>query len=237
LNLEHHLRRQIGSLYRQKHPVPGVVVDGFDDAIARALDVRQRFVQHRRRMRARHAVHQFRQRVANTVVAARSLIDNGAAIMCFDVERKYGGDRKITEVGVTIFRDGDLQSHNYVVEGQRPRYAYEFGQSEILPWNAVAEKLLGHAESIGAYVGHSINNDFLFLEEAALVMPKRHCFDTSRWSCAVSERGHPMKLGDLCARYNVPTARTHCGGNDARYNMEVFLVMLEVEHGHHRRAA
>jgi hypothetical protein len=226
--LELRVKKKVSVLYHEKHPEPGVIVDvpDFDARMGRLRAFQRNLRGHREIMTARKKRADYvASQVAVLWELSRALAD-GKRIMAFDVERTLS---EITqEVGVTTFRRGEgFRSFNFRVEGAPKRaMSFAFGNSDVMPWEEMKRRLMLEGEQSDFYVGHSIATDFEHLKSKGLRLPFRPIMDTFHASCLVEER-EGGKLGELCEYLGVDASRPHGGGNDARYNMELALAMVD----------
>lgn len=225
--LEHSLKGRIGELYRAKHPAKGVVVEGYDERIARVQALQERMRRHRALIELRNRNRSHKARMEHNIREARAMLRGDAIFMSLDVEGV--SLKKKIEFGVTIYEEGRMTSFNYrTPEALAIKTPFEYGETEILPWEEIAKRLTEHAQQASAYVGHSLHSDLEFLKECGLVLPKLPYYDTAWWSTLnLGPHDGLMKLTDACDLYGVGCSDPHCGGNDSRYTLELFLAMIE----------
>lgn len=158
---------------------------------------------------------------------ALALARAGLTFMAFDFERSLSG--LTVECGVTLFQRGgspEMRSWNYLLHGAVRRSAFDFGPTFVMEEDEIHWALLAHAMSADIYVGHSLREDFRHLEDRGIALPLLPYFDTALMTRRDTEEAPQslhIKLVEACELYGVSAPHPHCGGNDARYTMEVLL--------------
>lgn len=226
--LEKALKKKIGSLYLSKHPSPGVVNDvpNFEEDMLRLRKFQRRVGRHAVFMKARAKDIETRERVITELKAANTAILAGHRILAIDTERWADVTQ---EIGLTIYEGGQMTSHNLRVmgDGVPPRGDYyHYGESESLTWPETVERVKREAATAKFYVGHSLIGDFESMKDQGLILPKVPFLDTF-WLSHIVEGKEGVSLSALAGHFEIETPRPHCGGNDARYNMEVLLALIE----------
>ncbi len=225
---ERALKAKIKALYLSRHPEKGVMIDveGFDDLMGRYRSVQRRITVHRQLMKGRRARREFHHGIGIEVALVRQAIVDSKTLMAFDVERTLSDLTK--EIGVTLYRDGVFESHNYRAEGMKLKTGFSYGQTEVLPIKTLYGKVREHAHRAHYYVGHALIMDFEHLRRQGVVLTKHRYFDTLRWSQALLGFEEGNNLTALAEHFGMAEGfRAHNGGNDARMTMEVLIQMVK----------
>ena len=136
------------------------------------------------------------------------------------------------EIGVTTFKNGVITSYNFRSDmADKPHWVgFQFGKTTRLSTKEMLGRLAGLATKASGYVGHSLVGDFEQVSEEGVSLPDVPIFDTFDLARILvpefQEGGQGANLGAMCARFGVDASAPHCGGNDARYNMELLLAMI-----------
>lgn len=226
--LEKRLKAKIGKLYLSRFPQQGVENDvpNFDEDMRRLRMFQVRLREHTDLMKKRNKVISDRDEAIQELVRVRKMIDAGACITAIDAERT-ARETVLQEVGVSHFKDGKITSMNLRVAGvQKRRTSFAFGDSEVLEMDALRERLAKETQGSDHYVGHNLGIDFDILKKNGIIIAKRSFTDTMRVSPVVPDL-RDASLVNLATHFGVDASRPHSGGNDARYNLELLLAMVE----------
>ena len=224
--LEKRLRDEIKANYFARFPAPGVrlEIEGLEARTVRLKDVLRK-VQLRikaLKVRAEHEAKLAKIRF-NFAVAARD-IEAGKKLVAIDVERSWAHETQ--EIGVTVFQNGKFETMNYRVQGMHRKVGFEFGRTIVMSWEDIKEVVHLHCKDAIYYIGHSFVGDLEHMRKKELHLPRAVVMDTYFLSYICEENSF-SSLGTLCEHFGIVANRPHCGGNDARYNMELFLAMVE----------
>jgi len=226
--IEKNLKKKIGALYLSKHPSRGVEIDvpNFEEDMLRLRKFQRRVGCHAAFMKERAKRLETIERIVAELKAANAAILAGHRLLAIDTERWA---ETTQEIGLTIYEGGQITSHNLRVMGENvpPRGDYyHYGDSESLTWEQTIERVKREAASAKFYVGHSLIGDFESMKDQGLILPKVPFLDTF-WLSHIVEGKEGVSLSALAGHFEIETPRPHCGGNDARYNMEVLLALIE----------
>jgi hypothetical protein len=154
------------------------------------------------------------------------ILNDGMMILSFDVEQnaRHG----FQEVGLTTYSiaDGFVSVNLKRIDAEARRIKFDFGRTKNLPLNILLQKVHDMANKCHYYVGHSIKYDIGYLQILGADIPEKPVLDTHLVS-VVTDDMEGKSLSDLAASFGVAAPNPHCGGNDARYNMELALAMIE----------
>jgi hypothetical protein len=234
--LERGLNEKIKELYFAKFPGDGVENDvpDFEAKMARLCHVRYlirgsrkyEFLGHREWTKRRQRVIDDCEEARAVLKTLRKLIDDGRRFTAIDVERTNDG-AILQEVGITHFQAGKMLSMNLRVAGvPKRRNNFAFGDSEVLELDVLRERVVRETQDSDQYVGHNLGVDFDLLKKNGIFIPTRPVIDTMRVSPAVPHL-RDASLVNLATYFGIAADRPHSGGNDARYNMELVLAMVE----------
>jgi hypothetical protein len=152
-------------------------------------------------------------------------IDSGKRIVAVDTEWMRDGSRKITEIGVAIYQNGELTLRNIRVI---PDFNTDFdnfrGTTEFMTDDdaaAVFEEIQASADMIA---GHALKNDRLqFKRWRKVHLRDDNVFDTQ--SYAKSAHGEILSLGNFLRLLDITPKGMHSAGNDAYYVMMALLTI------------
>jgi hypothetical protein len=160
----------------------------------------------------------------------RAALAEGRKIVSFDAEWQYQWPHKITELGVAIYQDGEIEVHNVRVRGG----AGKTDKTTRFMTDVQAKKwLTGVFEGCGLLVGHAICNDRAKMDSFGWRLPDTNavpCVDTEKWSKVMNENvNQSQKLTSFCRRHGVEVRKAHVAGNDALMTLEVALRLAAQE--------
>jgi hypothetical protein len=171
------------------------------------------------------------------LVDLRVAIAGGARLLAFDVERslpKKGFPHgELREIGYTVFQHGVMESHNLRSNtAERANWVgFSFGDTKRMDDCDIHDALMLEARKADFYVGHSLLVDINYLKHTmAQRLPVKEVFDTFDLSMLVESFGQARleaNLSTVAEHFGVSAPKPHSGGNDARYNMELLLAMVE----------
>jgi hypothetical protein len=155
----------------------------------------------------------------------------------------------LTEIGIAIFNPivndpngviPDIKSMHIIVKENESKKNYltvpdnkdrfSFGKSLKL---SLAESQKGVEQILNYYsernqlviVGHSVDGDIQMLRDRGFRVPRHEVLDTYRLWRATQPAG-PGSLGELLKFFGIPHGVLHNAGNDAFYNIQLALKML-----------
>ncbi|CDO56864.1 hypothetical protein DV495_000988 [Geotrichum candidum] len=181
---------------------------------------------------------------------ALSLIQNrGKVLVGIDLEYFERDHQLLTEIGIAIFNPivndpngtiPDIKTMHIIVKENEAKKNYltvpdnknrfSFGKSLKL---SLAESKKGVEQILNYYsernqlviVGHSVDGDIQMLRDRGFRMPQHEVLDTYRLWRATQPAG-PGSLGELLKFFGIPHGVLHNAGNDAFYNIQLALKML-----------
>ena len=191
-----------------------------DDELARQIS-RVRRVQQRVTEFSKNRVARARRRdFYKAISVTKSQISAGKHLMCFDIEGDFA------EIGISTYEDGHRETVNIQIQGRERSAKFTHGPSLVLHENDAAEVLISAASRADFYVGHSLKNDFDILKNNGIVLPRRPFHDTAWLSSWLF--GEMVSLENMCRDNDVDiNGSFHVGGNDAHYNIELLLRLVE----------
>lgn len=226
--LEKNLKAKISKLYFSKFPLDcteQVEVQDFDKNMRRLRMFQRKLQTHTELMKKREKNAEMLRQCRDLLSRAHDAISSGKMLMSIDIERSY--TEIAQEVGITIYQNGKMSSFNLRIKDTPPRPdRFHFGSSNEMTWAEAKDVVLQYANVSTFYVGHSLFVDFEHMKTNGLRLPMRPWLDTNELSYLI-EGMYGSKLGELAAHLQIAAPHPHCGGNDARYNMEVLLAMVE----------
>jgi hypothetical protein len=229
--IEKEVRLRIKNLYFSKFPENGVQIDipDFDQNSGRLRRLQRRICEHRVFLRRRGEHKAIIAKQIKLLREIRTAIDAGARLIAIDVERNI---QQVTqEIGYTTFQNGVMKSFNLRIQGApRRRTNFSFGDSEVLTWDEIKERLRIEVDKSAYMIGHSFATDLTHMKDNGLRLPFRPLADTFWLSIIIPhfENGrHGANLSDMATYFGIHAPNPHSGGNDARYNMELLLAMVE----------
>jgi len=224
--LEKNIKARISKLYFSKFPLGGeqIEVKDFDKDMRRLRMFQRKLHGHAELTKKREKKAEMLAKYRGLLCDAHNAISSGQMIMALDIERSY---TEVTqEIGITIFQNGKMQSFNLRIKNSPPRPdKFHFGSSNDMSWSEAKDVVLRYAADATFYVGHSLCVDFEHMRLNGLVLPEHPWLDTNDLSYLANMQG--SKLVELAGHLQIDTPVPHCGGNDARYNMEALLAMVE----------
>jgi hypothetical protein len=136
------------------------------------------------------------------------------------------------ELGFTTFKNGVMVSVNLRAEDAKKSHwiGFEFGDTQRVSVEEMTARLMAVAKDATFYIGHSLMIDIMHLREAGVYLPNLPILDTFELAGLVPHFAEDAldgaNLSAVAAYFGVEAKAPHCGGNDARYNMEVLLAMV-----------
>lgn len=170
-------------------------------------------------------------------------------LVCLDLEYFERDNQLLTEIGLAIFNPivndpngvvpniktmhiivKDNQSKKNYLTVPNNKEKYSFGTSLKLP---LTECQKGVEEILNYYskrnqlviVGHSVGGDIRMLKDRGFYVPPHEVLDTYHIWRAEQPLG-PGSLGELLKFFDIPHGFLHNAGNDAFYNIQLLLKML-----------
>jgi hypothetical protein len=177
--------------------------------------------------------------LVSRLTEVRDAMANGKIVLAWDVERSWPdlvtGERETREIGYTTYRKGVISSHNLRYKDSKKRnwIGFGFGNTKVVDYKTMFEIILRETTAASFYVGHSLGVDIDHLsyempKHGVPMIPRKPILDTFTLSTLVFDKDKDgANLSAVAAQYGVETPAPHCGGNDARYNMELLLKMIE----------
>jgi hypothetical protein len=224
--LRESLRKKTADLFAERFPAPGVMVhvDDFHERVERLNNLMRRVNRHQSRKGNARGARNQNQRSITEMSELRDALAAGKSILVFDCE--WHRDTQVThEIGYTLYGNGVTQSYNLRLS-PRAHGVFDFGRTEFLPRDEAYARFVRVCEQVEFYGGQALKNDFDHLRSHGVELPVRPVFDTLWWGRTLT--GKVSKLSTLAEHFGVECPRPHCGGNDARYTLEIMLRMLEV---------
>jgi hypothetical protein len=211
------------------------------EAKGRLTTVLNKVRAHRVLLRNKSDALAVREGYIQSLVNLREAIQDGAVLLCFDVERSMPYDNsygtyphgELREIGYTIYQNGVMESYNLRSKTAWRRYWIDFcfGATEYMDTEQMNDRILEVAKKADFYVGHSLNMDIGFLNAIMQEkIPHRRVYDTFDLAMLSEEFGEARSeanLANVAKVFGVDAADPHCGGNDARYTMELLLAMID----------
>ena len=163
----------------------------------------------------------------------RQALDKDHPIVSFDAEWEYQPPNRVTELGVAVLRDGEINVHNVRVRGRaRP---FDNGKTIYLAEDAAKAWLQAIMRSAKLLVGHALQNDRLKMRQWGCPLPKAQTLptvDTGAWSRLTNPaNGNPRRLAHLADEYGIERKGMHVAGKDALVTLQVALAMTATEPG------
>jgi hypothetical protein len=167
------------------------------------------------------------------------------SILCFDFEAFEKKQDKLTELGISIFKNGTFSSIHYIAKENLHykngknindrRYNFNFGQSKTIELHDIMLSLKKELNKCDLVIGHGIDNDFTFAKRYLKQQNKlsknyisdKDCsvVDTYELSKMYRENGYGMQ--GMLELLDIPHRNLHNGGNDSRYNLVMFNAIME----------
>jgi hypothetical protein len=196
---------------------------------ARLRVFKGKVVRHHHWVKARAKLIERTNDIHNGIHQAAAMLEAGKTLTCIDVERG-GWDRKIQEVGITKLTKDDMVSTNYVIKGVVRKRQFNFGETKFVSEDRMIRILDRELLVADAIVGHSVYIDIDHMKSFGVTFAKAFpVFDTGMWADTLTLTGKikDSTLKGMLNYYSIPHTVLHCGGNDARYNMELLIKMME----------
>lgn len=162
---------------------------------------------------------------------ALMLLLQNKKFISIDVECDYEDHSIITEIGLTILEDNQVNSLNIVVGKKEDASTdlFEFGKTlyvdSVQDIISVLKTAMSYCDVL---VGHEIRSDKKFLAPY-IDISKKYEFDTALISKALT--GQKKKLKHFAAMFGVDAKHPHNAGNDSRYTMEALLSFFKSDIG------
>lgn len=134
------------------------------------------------------------------------------------IDCEWNPKRPITEIGVTVRRDGEVKSYNVSITRQS---TFLYGDSHKMTDADARDWLRDMLKDAEVVVGHAIRNDVMQLQKWGFGMPDCHRIDTAKWSRVVFRSPNSVNLKRLAAHYGIEHDHAHCAGNDSHVTMRV----------------
>ncbi len=137
------------------------------------------------------------------------------------------------EVGISTYSKAKgHETRNLIVSGRWPRKVpFFFGESEFVTVEEIGKILesVHNADETVAVVGHSVYLDMGHIHRNITHhLKKKTWLDTGNYADSLFHLGQitDATLGGMLTHYEIDHQHLHCGGNDARYNMELLVKMI-----------
>jgi len=190
-----------------------------------------------------------RQKIIKYLIEIKKELETGKKIFCFDFESFEHNQKKLLELGYSIYENGKfIKNQHYIfkenisiMNGKRvpnKKYNYNFGNSKIVPIEEAVLDLLEHFKNEEIMIiGQSINNDFNYLNNYIVSKENRNIKktqilqkdllvkDTFDMSFLIKENG--MGIERMLEHFKIPYSNLHNGGNDTKYNIDIFNKIIE----------
>ncbi len=161
------------------------------------------------------------ERLPNYHLLTQALEENWKIV---SIDCEWTMRRAITEIGVTIFHNGEIQAFNICVAAGGKGFLH--GTSRYMQDKHAREWLTETLADAQLVVGHAFKNDVRQMTHWSYRMPQLPVVDTGKWSKIIFPP-HEMSLSKLAKKYDVECRGAHCGGNDALMTLKVALKMYE----------
>ncbi len=176
---------------------------------------------------------------------AKNAFANRKNIIAFDIERSkkilLGADgkpimgldkkpaRQISEIGISYIDDDKVVTEHYHINGQPIKHPFLYGKTKFIHIHELGDIVKSRIDHADFFVGHNLRNDFSYLEHYGIKMKYKPVFDTSIWSTYMeisNSNGVIDSLSTMAKKFGVHIKQPHNGGNDARYNLLLFMKVL-----------
>ncbi|RLA84430.1 MAG: hypothetical protein DRG78_01530 [Epsilonproteobacteria bacterium] len=183
------------------------------------------------------------EKIEDIVLNSKKLI-----FVSFDIEAFEFDQRKLTEVGISIYRDGKCSTQHIIINENikycnkkrvpNNKFNFSFGNSikkSTFEAMSMLSKVLHKADYI---VGHGVSNDFNYIERETKSKKYNHIKMSSNLFNIIDTqdifnmiRSNKKKTSQASADslfylYGVQFKFLHNAGNDARYTMELYIKMI-----------
>lgn len=160
-------------------------------------------------------------------------------ILCFDIEALESNQSKLIEFGLSLFMNDVISTNHYIVkEHYKLRNGknvadnkdnFNFGKSIKLSLKESFEQTIYFINESDYIIGQGISNDFNYLNKINKNIKfnsNLKIIDTYYLSFYFNNGG--LGLEKMLKDFKIEYKHLHNGGNDAYYNLVLFLKMLEV---------
>lgn len=160
-------------------------------------------------------------------------------ILCFDIEALESNQSKLTEFGISLFHNDNISTNHYIVKenlhlrnGKRVadnKDNFNFGISKIKPLKESFDITIDFINKVDYVIGQGISNDFKYLRQTNNRIQFKSdlkIIDTYYLSFYFDNGG--LGLEKMLKDFKIEYKHLHNGGNDAHYNLLLFLKMIEV---------
>ena len=173
------------------------------------------------------------QRLANL----NEMVKQSSKLFCMDLEF-CEQSRVLTEVGVSTYINGEINTYHFVVLEQYHRRNgrhvpdhkddFQYGSSQVLPLELVEVAVKTLLEGTDYLVGHAFGNDKAFLAQCGY-FENTKVLDTQKYAPYSLAKNQQMNLGNIVRETLLEEPEyLHNGGNDAYYTLKSLLKMAEV---------
>lgn len=183
------------SLYKARYPAPGMVVevDGFDARLARLqkfIKTSGRYSEILTKVRKTSSIRARNFEKARDVNAR---IDD-VTLVALDII-PTADDSAISDVGISIYRGGEIQSYHFIVAGRENQR--DFGTSQTVSNHEALSAIRAAFDGADFTVGHSIRNDFARLETEKFAIKRTSVLDTNLFYSAARGKNSHKSLEDI----------------------------------------
>jgi hypothetical protein len=179
------------------------------------------------------------QRIQNKLKFFKDEITKENRFVALDFEAFEWNQKRITEVGFSVFENDEYQNFHYIIKENINRRngkfvpdnkdRFSFGESEVLPLNEALERL-SHILSTADYlVGHGVGNELKWLKKNNVELKQNlKTIDTSILAGGFMKIGGRVSLTRILTFMGIKHDFLHNAGNDSFYTMKV---LHQMSHG------
>jgi len=159
----------------------------------------------------------------------------------FEFNPKKKGFEAITEFGISIYKDGNIENYHYLIEenyrskaNRQLQHQFSFGKTEYIFIKDVANKMNSIFENTDYFLFHELNSDNKLLQEIGINLEERknsdlldtqiffqtHFRDKDRETNGLTLKG-------LLDTFEIDNQHLHNSGNDAAYTLMLFNKMVD----------
>lgn len=155
-----------------------------------------------------------------------------------DFEAFERNQKKITEVGFSVYENGECKNYHYIVKENIAylngsfvadnKFNFAFGKSEILPLKEALSRLSKVLVSTDYLVGHAVGNELKWLRKNNVeLLPDIKTIDTSILAGGFMKIGQRVSLTRILTYLGIKHNFLHNAGNDSVYTMKALCHMTD----------